>query len=363
MRKKSIKYSFILCAFLAFALQSVAQTVTVDASIDSLQLFIGEQTKIKLEVSLDAGKRLKMPDFDKEIINGIEIVERSEPDTQYINDNKRMIVKQEYTVTSFDTAFYYIPPITVLVDGEPYYSQELALRIYTFEVDTLHPDAFFGPKEIMELSLTWDEWGIVLILFVLLIPIIIFIILFINRYNNNKPIIYTIKVKPVIPPHIVALNEIERIKSERNLQKGGAPKEYYTELTDTIRTYIRDRFGFNAMEMTSDEIIERLIKEQEKDSLKDLIYLLETADLVKFAKHNPLMNENDLNLVNAIDFVNQTKKEEEVLNKRPEPSEVKMVYQRSKKAKMWLLVGIILLSALGIWLLIELIERAYYLWF
>lgn len=34
-----------------------AQSVTVDAKIDSLQILIGEQTKITLEVSTDADKR------------------------------------------------------------------------------------------------------------------------------------------------------------------------------------------------------------------------------------------------------------------------------------------------------------------
>ena len=40
-----------------------------------------------------------------------------------------------------------------------------------------------------------------------------------------------------------ALKEIERIKSEKVWQKG-EPKTYYTELTDTLRTYIKDRFDF-----------------------------------------------------------------------------------------------------------------------
>ena len=85
------------------------------------------------------------------------------------------------------------------------------------------------------------------------------------------------------------------------------PKEYYTELTDVLRTYMAERFGFNAMEMTSSEIIDKLLETNDKESIRELKYLFETADLVKFAKHLPLMNENDMNLVNAVDFINNTK--------------------------------------------------------
>ena len=84
-------------------------------------------------------------------------------------------------------------------------------------------------------------------------------------------------------------------------------KTYYTLLTDVLRKYIKARFGFNAMEMTSTEIISRLQQEEDRKMIDELNELFMTADLVKFAKHNPLMNENDANLLNAIDFINDTK--------------------------------------------------------
>ena len=80
------------------------------------------------------------------------------------------------------------------------------------------------------------------------------------------------------------MKEIERIKNEKVWQKG-QPKTYYTELTDTLRTYIKDRFGFNALEMTSSEIIDKLLEMNDKEAISDLKELFQTADLVKFAKH------------------------------------------------------------------------------
>ena len=86
-----------------------AQSVIVNAEIDSVQRFIGQQAKIKLVVSYDADKHLVMPDFDKELVKGVEILE-SKLDTVALNDGKRYSITQEYTVTSFDTTLYVIPP-------------------------------------------------------------------------------------------------------------------------------------------------------------------------------------------------------------------------------------------------------------
>ena len=109
-------------------------------------------------------------------------------------------------------------------------------------------------------------------------------------------------------------------------------KEYYTKLTDTLRKYIEERYGFSAMEMTSSEIIARLTSSGDQQSLDELRRLFMTADLVKFAKYSTMINENDANLVNAIDFINQTKQEnqptEEVV--KPQLSEED---QRSQKTR------------------------------
>jgi hypothetical protein len=109
-------------------------------------------------------------------------------------------------------------------------------------------------------------------------------------------------------PHQKAMKEIEQIKADKMVSSEN-PKEYYTKLTDTLRKYIEERYGFSAMEMTSSEIIEKLTATQDQKALDELRQLFTTADLVKFAKYSTLINENDKNLVSAIEFINQTKLE------------------------------------------------------
>lgn len=316
-----------------------AQNVTVDATIDSLHLFIGQQAKIKLEVSYDASRKMVLPHFNDTLVTGIELVDVARPDTQYLNDKKRLLVSQEYIITSFDSALYYIPPFEVMVDNKPYYSKELALNVQSLPVDTLHPEQFFGPKDVMSPPFVWEDWELVFWLTLLMIPLVVAVVYLVKRYRDNKPIIRTVKVEPKLPPHEQALKEIERIKSEKSWQKEES-KTYYTELTDVLRTYIKGRFGFNALEMTSTEIVEALLKEQDQKSLSELKDLFATADLVKFAKFNPLMNENDRNLVSAMNFINETKIETDP-NEKPQPTEITIEEKRSRRSKLILLASIV----------------------
>ena len=322
------RYLFLIALLIAWSGRVVAQSVTVDATIDSLQILIGEQAKIKLQVSLDADKRAIFPVYTDTLVNGVEIIDVAKPDTQLLNDGRRALITQEYTVTSFDSALYYLPPMEVTVDNEKYRSKALALKVYSVNVplDPENPEDWYG---LMACG-------------ALIIPIGILLVYLIMRFFDNKPIIRKVKVEPKLPPHQLAMQEIERIKNEKVWQKG-EPKEYYTELTDTLRTYIKDRFGFNALEMTSTEIIDKLLEMKDKEAISDLRELFQTADLVKFAKHNPLMNENDANLINAIDFINETKEKEEE-NAKPQPTEITIIEKRSLRTKILLGTGIVVLA-------------------
>lgn len=246
-----MKKIFILLLF-TFSLlsRSHAQSVTVDATIDSLQIMIGEQTAINLQVSADTNQRIFFPVYKDTLIRGVEIIDVAKPDTQYLNDRKRMVVTQSYIVTSFDSALYYLPPMTVEVDNQSYASNPLALKVYSYSIplDSLHPDYFFGQKENMKPIFVWNDWIWMMICAFLVVPIVILLIYLLKRLQDNKPIIRKVKVEPKLPPHQAAMSEIERIKGEK-IWKSGDQKEYYTQLTDVIRTYIRDRFDFNALEM------------------------------------------------------------------------------------------------------------------
>lgn len=344
---------------------SLFAQVSVEARIDSLQILIGQQTGITLEVSCGAKQLVELPVFQsgQMMTGGVEVVSMTAADTTKLNDGKRMTVSRKYIVTSFDVeplgdTLFSIPPLKVKVDGKEYLSKNLALKVYSMDVDTVHVDRYCGPKDVMNAPFAWEDWRMVVwssILFVLLC--ICIVVMAVSLYTG-KPIIRIVRRKPKEPAHKVALSEIEKIKSERTWAQEDS-KEYYTQLTDTLRTYIQNRYGFNAMEMTSGEIVERLMDANDEDTLNDLRELFQTADLVKFAKWTTLINENDANLMTALEYINQTKQE---VDPNQKPEEIIITpEQRRQRATIWTLriligVGSIVSIALVVWIIYRIID-------
>ena len=172
----------------------------------------------------------------------------------------------------------------VKVNGKVYKSNNLALKVYTFDVDTTHVDSIFGLKPNIDINISKSDVKSRIPAMLLFIVFTVILILMIIRLLRNKSIFHKIRNRQRISPHKSALQKIEKIKEE-NLVYSENSKEYYTQLTDVLRQYLSDRFGVNAMEMTSTEIIGHLKKQGDEESLSELRQLLVTADLVKFAKY------------------------------------------------------------------------------
>ena len=326
-----MKRIVFLITLIASVLRISAQ-VQVEASIDSIQIFVGEQVHVTLSATAKEQSKVEFPQFKptEYITPGVEVLGAEELETKE-QDNGFVTRQMVYTMTSFDDTLYYIPPMKVKIDGKPYESKSLALKVLTFEVDTTNVDQFFGPKDVQDNPFQWSDWSLSFWLSVLMLVLLAAAYYLYLRLRDNKPIITHIRVVKRLLPHQKALQQIEQIKADKMVASENS-KEYYTKLTDTIRKYIEERYGFNAMEMTSSEIIEHLMATQDENALSELRHLFLTADLVKFAKYSTLINENDANLVNAIDFINQTKLENEPQEETVKP-QLSEEDQRSQKAR------------------------------
>lgn len=108
--------------------------------------------------------------------------------------------------------------------------------------------------------ITIPGYSVLLTLF--LICVVAYVI---KRMRNRQSILPFKKPEPKLPPHEQAIKELDEIKQQKLWQQGRS-KEYYTLITDTLRRYIVDRFGINAMEMTSGEILDIIRKQQEATS-------------------------------------------------------------------------------------------------
>jgi len=321
-----------LCIILTASVLVASAQVSVEAVIDSIQIFVGQQAHVTLTATAKENAKVEFPQFKpmEYITPGVEVLDRQELEQQP-QDNGFVSRSMVYTMTSFDDTLYYIPPMTVKIDGKPYKSKSLALKVLTIEVDTLHAEQFFGPKDVQDNPFQWSDWEWPFWLSVLMLVLLAVAYYLYLRLRDNKPIISHIRIVKRLLPHQKAMKEIEQIKANKMVSSENS-KEYYTKLTDTLRKYIEERYGFNAMEMTSSEIIEKLMASQDQKALDELRQLFTTADLVKFAKYSTLINENDANLVNAIDFINQTKLENVPVEETVKP-QLSEEDQRSQKTR------------------------------
>jgi hypothetical protein len=277
------------------------------------------------------------------LVAGVEVLNISKEQKEELEQGQQQI-SRVYTLTSFDGKLYYLPPFQVKVDGKTYQSKSLALKVLEVEVDTTNLNQYYGPKDVQNNPFLWSDWSTAFWLSVLILLLMAVAYYLYLRLRDNKPIIKSFKIVKKLLPHQKAMKEIEQIKADKMVSSENQ-KEYYTKLTDTLRRYIEERYKFSAMEMTSSEIIERLTQDGDQKSLDELRELFTTADLVKFAKYSTLINENDKNLVSAIEFINQTKQELQVVEEeKPQLSEADQRSLKTRRILKWTIGSIIVVS-------------------
>jgi hypothetical protein len=335
----------LLLISLTYVTATALAQVGVEATIDSIQMLIGQQVHVTLTATTPVDATVVFPTYKsrEQLVAGVEVLTVSEEKKETMDGGQRL--SRIYTLTSFDGNLYYLPPFKVKVNGKEYQSKSLALKVMEVDVDTTKMNQFFGPKDVQDNPFQWSDWSLVFWLSVLLLVLLGVAAYLYVRLRDNKPLIKSFKLVKRLLPHQKAMKEIEQIKADKMVSSENQ-KEYYTKLTDTPRRYIEERYKFSAMEMTSSEIIERLTQDGDQKSLDELRQLFTTADLVKFAKYSTLINENDMNLVNAIEFINQTKLETPVVEEeKPQISEADQRTLKARRILKWA-IGSILTACL-----------------
>jgi hypothetical protein len=303
--KKSILL-LVLATICLFSSKAYAQQTLIDVKIDSAAILIGEQTVLHLTVTTDKDKDVRLLIPRDTLMAGVEVLEVPKADSSLI-ENDRLLIKQNILVTSFDSSLYLLPPFKVVDGVDTIYSNQVALKVSTIPVNVDKPEEFYDIKDVWKPPFVLADYypwifGVLFVLF--LICVIAYVV---KRMRNRQSIIPFKKPEPKLPPHEQAIKELDEIKQQKLWQQG-LNKEYYTLITETLRRYIVERFGINAMEMTSGEILDLIHKHTDTLSVYDnLKQIMELADFVKFAKWSPLPDENDLSMMNAYLFVNQTK--------------------------------------------------------
>jgi hypothetical protein len=301
----------VLCSILIMlGSQLYAQHINVSARVDSHNVLIGDWIKLYIEVEYPNDVKLNWPQITDSLKN-IEIIERTSPTIE--RTDKTIKEKIIFTTTIFDTGTHIIPPLDFtykklgaqnqLVDTTEFIVSTNPIPIFVHSVGIDTSQEIKDIKPPLSVPITFGEI-LPYLIGILFICILVYLIYFFRK--KRKKGVFEIFEAPKRPAHEIALEALLSLESEKLWQRGEV-KQFHSKLSDIVRTYLENRYYIRAMESTTGEILEDLYKMNLNGTLTaSLFEMLTIADLVKFAKRQPLPDENQISLNHAYNFVRQT---------------------------------------------------------
>jgi hypothetical protein len=300
----------VIILLLAFSAENVfSQGIKSRIWFDSPEMMIGDQIMFHLEVTQPKEAQIFFPEFTDTLISEVEIIGSFSPDTLILEDGQIQIT-QSYLITGFYAGDYEIRSLPLrfqMGDRADTLSTGFAnLKIKSPEID--ESKGIYDIKPPIEIPLTVLEVLPWLLLVFWLLTGIYVLYWFIQAFRKQKELEQAIIIETA---HEVALREFHKLKKQK-LWQSGQEKAYHTRLTDILRKYLENRFGLRAMESTSHEILTSLetVREVDEKNREHMAFVLQTADMVKFAKVIPEPQENEKSMDYAESFVLATKYEE-----------------------------------------------------
>ncbi len=286
---------------------ALAQQPGFKAYTDTSNALIGNQIKLTLEATSLSGAQVVWPTLT-DSVGGMEIISKSDIDSVTDAQNN-LLLRQVFHITSFDSGYYVIPPLAFSYNlpGETTTqfkeTESMLITYVTMEVDTtLEIKGIKGP---MSAPFPWRDYipHAVVALALILLAWLVY-----RQLKKKKNILApVIRQAPAESPHILALRALQQTEKAQLWQQGQI-KLYYSEVSDIIRTYIERQYRFMAMEQTTGEIMDAFALHYHDPQPRQLLLeLLQTADLVKFAKYLPASPQHSMCMEQAIRFVNLTK--------------------------------------------------------
>lgn len=309
----------IILAILVQISAGVYAASGIKASLDSTDILMGRTAILTLSLDQDASAPGKFPLFEKVGEKGIvtllgDTVELRVLDAKadtLENAGGKLRIDYRIPVQIFDSGKYVLPAFLYVTGADTLRSNSVTISVNPVKVTAdaeISPDSGVLPAPATAWQKFTDKipdfiyyyWWLLL----LLVAAIVAGVMIFRKYRKTGVLI---KPKPAPSPYQVAIAALQSLKS-RKLWENGQEREYFTELTDILRNYLFGRFGINAMEMTSAQILDTLSSQKDISSQKDYVRrILNVADFVKFAKMRPLPDDNIEAFTNALKFVEETR--------------------------------------------------------
>ncbi|MCQ2290383.1 MAG: cell wall anchor protein [Muribaculaceae bacterium] len=310
MNSKFITY--LICSLfllIPFGMQAKNDKALIsNAELTNRNIVMGDTTTMRLELVqpkdmiLMAGLEVK-----DSISSVVELGDLIACDTTDLGNN-RIQIKATYIVQAFDSGEWHLNPVLLIEPDTIRCDIPLVIKVNPIKVDPNGDIKDFAPvlgpeRKLLDYVPDWvtSLWWV----WVLLLIAATLVYAYFKWWRKGKNPLKRVKKRK--PPYEEAVERLNLLKSKQ-LWQNGREKDYYTGLTDILREYIDRRFGINAIEMTSSEIIDALKNNSETQLVNDqLSEILAIADFVKFAGQRPLADDNERSFQRAVNFVDATK--------------------------------------------------------
>jgi len=343
--KRLLYYTFLLAFPMLYA-----QEVKVETNTKNIK--IGEQIQYKVSVETPADTPVSFP--EGQTFAPLEMVKTRAADT--LRDGGKYRLVKEYYLTQFDEGNYTIPSQKIRINNKDYFTDSLLVEVHTVAIDTLK-QPLYDIKPIQEVKKPFTSYGWILtIIAAVLLLLIVAFVYFVFIRKKKFPFLQTQKK---LPPFDRAIQDLKELQNSKYLIQS-QHKEYYTRLTDIVKAYLEEEVHILAKESTTDELLTKINLLQEKgklnlnqETITNLKRVLQTADLVKFAKNKPSDDNAEYDRETIENVVIKTKEaipleptDEQAINEARQKA-LALKRQKRKKLLIRIGVGILLFFLLG----------------
>ncbi|MFQ5672351.1 MAG: BatD family protein [Nitrospinales bacterium] len=289
--------------------------ISIDAGVDKTDLTVGDVVTFSVTVRADPDIQPSTPDFSGQfkgfdlIDNGAEAPKKVDGQIEFTYWYRlRADLPGTYTISPVPLTFAAPDPQN---SGEMVQGQTLTPEVRLEIKSILHlqgePTDIRDIKSILEIR---EGWMTPLVVGLLLLAAAGAAARFLRR---KKPPAQAPEQSIALPPHELALRELQTLKAKKWMEKGYF-HEHYFALSEIFRRYLGNRFLFPALDWTSEEINRKLreLPDIDADLRQQVQTILEHTDRVKFAKHIPRLGDAAQIMDFILSFVHSTRPVEEV---------------------------------------------------
>ncbi|MAO64659.1 MAG: hypothetical protein CL666_06640 [Balneola sp.] len=275
-----------------------AQTVQTRVNTDSVS--VGDAFIYSITLQLDQEyETIQFPDTSA-FPPSVELIERKQFRLSEFSDSI------SYKLQYFDNEDLFIPPLSVTLFAE---TDSITLQTdpvtLFFKNVVAEGDTTLKPMQPnFTFTRVWWPW----VLAAVLLGGFLYWWFKLRKKEEQTEAEQAPEIKPFHNPLVALEDELEKIKRESDLAVTKDFKVFYSDIGDALRTYFEELYGIPALESTSSELLRYLDAYGIDDTLNEKTrIILKKADLVKFAKFTPTLEDAWQTYEEAIAFLERAK--------------------------------------------------------